>query len=326
MDEAINVKLLRGDFLDHTAHSRVLKSSDGAFCINAVLGNQAENGGAWSTMRDITILIKTFERPQCLERLLDSIGRAGWQGPVWVADDSRSPYREQMLAKFGKLVTEYLTMPFDAGSSAGRNLLLRHVTTPYFLLCDDDFIFDTRTDVKRFKDLLESAGLDLIGGVYFDRMHPDWSQAAASLVRLDWWHLCLRLGIEIPRKTFFNFEPCGTNRWRLTDIAYIPPVVRCDYVANFFLARTRRLIETVGGWDESLKMGGHQDFFFRARRAGLQVGHTEEVGVLHLMELPPFYHKFRARSLAMRPKMFADATLAQRLRRTLDHWQRIWKR
>ena len=277
-------------------------------------------------MRDATIIVKTFERPQCLERLLASIVGAHWQGPVLIGDDSRRPYRDPILARYGGMVTEYLCMPFDIGSSAGRNLLLKKVATPYFVLCDDDFVFDARTDVNRLRELVETAGLDLVGGVYFDRMAPSWRQAAAAAARLDWWHLCLRLGIEVPRKTFFNFAPCGVNQWRLTDIPYTPPVVRCDYVSNFFLARMRRLIETVGGWEESLKMGEHQDFFFKAKRAGLRVGHTEEVGVLHLMELPPSYSRYRDREYAMRPKMFASATTGQRLRRTLERWRLICRR
>ena len=277
-------------------------------------------------MRDVTIIVKTFERPQCLERLLDSIGRAGWQGPVLVGDDSRRPYRDPILARYGGLVTEYLCMPFDIGLSAGRNLLLKKVATPFFVLCDDDFVFDARTDMNRFRELLETAGLDLIGGVYYDRMAPSWRGAAAALVRLDWWRLCLRLGIEIPRKTFFNFAPCGLNQWRLTDIPYTPPVVRVDFVSNFYLARTDRFIETIGGWENSLKMGEHQHFFFKAKRAGLRVGHTEEVGVLHLMELPPSYSRYRDREYAMRPKMFASSTTGQRLRRTLERWRLICRR
>ena len=277
-------------------------------------------------MRDVSILIKTFERPQCLERLLSSIERSGWLGPVWIADDSRIPQRDRVIARYAKMVTGYLCMPFDSGLSAGRNLLLRHVNTPYLVLCDDDFIFDDRTDMNRFLELLESSGLDLIGGVYYDRMDPSRRRAAAALLRLDWWRLLLRLGVEIPRKTYFNFEPCGGHRWRLTDIAYTPPVVHCDFVSNFFLARTGRLIDTVGGWDGSLKVGDHQDFFFKAKKAGLRVGHTEEVGVLHLMELPPLFSEFRARGPAMIPKMFAGATPLQRLRRTLERWRVIWKR
>jgi hypothetical protein len=136
----------------------------------------------------------------------------------------------------------------------------------------------------------------------------------------------LRAGIEIPRKTYFNFQPCDSDRWRLMDIPYTPPVVRCDFVSNFFLARTHRLIETVGGWNDSLKIGDHQDFFFRAKKSGLRVGHTEEIGVLHLMELPPLYGEFRARGAAMIPKMFARATPRQRLRRAIERLQTVWRR
>lgn len=277
-------------------------------------------------MQDVAILIKTFERPHCLERLLDSTIQARWQGPVLICDDSGTPYRDRILTRFANLVTEYHSMPFDIGLSAGRNLLLRRVTTPYFLLCDDDFVFDERTDVVRFRVLLESAGLDLIGGVYFDRMQPCGKLAAAALVRLDWWRFFLRLGVEIPRKTFFNFKACGRDRWRLSDIPYTPPVVRCDFVSNFFLARTRRIIETVGGWENSRKMGDHQAFFFQAKKAGLRVGHTEDVGVRHIMDPPSLYDKFRSRSKSLRPKMFADPTPAQRLRRAMETWGRILQR
>jgi len=274
-------------------------------------------------MRDVSILIKTFERPQCLERLLASIGRAEWQGPVWIGDDSRRPYRDLILSRFGELVTDYLCLPFDSGLSAGRNRLLERVTTPFFLLCDDDFVFDRRTDVGRMRELLLANGLDLIGGVYYDRLHPCRREAARALLRLDWWRLLLRLGIEIPRKTYFNFEPSGENRWRLSDIPYTPPVVRCDFAGNFFLARTRRLVEAVGGWDNALKNGEHQDFFFRMKRAGLSVGHTEAAGVVHLMEGSPDYFRFRERGYAMRPKMFSGPTRAQRLRRALETWRRL---
>jgi glycosyltransferase involved in cell wall biosynthesis len=277
-------------------------------------------------MKDITITIKTFERPKCLERLLESISRGGWGGPVLVADDSLDPQPDRVLAAFGGLVTEYLCMAFNSGASAGRNLLLRQVTTPYMLLCDDDFVFDDRTDINRLRDLIDSFELDLIGGVYYDRMHPDLLKAAAALARLDWYHLLLRSGIEIPRKTYFNFEPCDGHRWRLKDIAYTRPVVRCDFVSNFFLARTQALIQTAGGWEESLKVGQHQEFFFRAQKAGLRVGHTEEVGVLHLMEHTPLFKRFRRRGSAMIPKMFAKATLRQRALRAAERMQIVWKR
>ncbi len=45
---------------------------------------------------------------------------------------------------------------------------------------------------------------------------------------------------------------------------------RHDIVLNFFVGRTVRVRE-MGGWDARLKMGEHQDFFLRAKRAQLGV-------------------------------------------------------
>lgn len=35
----------------------------------------------------------------------------------------------------------------------------------------------------------------------------------------------------------------------------------CDLVNNFFIGRTASILKT-GGWDESLKVGEHEDFFY----------------------------------------------------------------
>lgn len=45
---------------------------------------------------------------------------------------------------------------------------------------------------------------------------------------------------------------------------------RHDIVLNFFAARTRS-VRAMGGWNAQLKLGEHQDFFLRAKRAGLGV-------------------------------------------------------
>src|SRR5688572_17702562 len=105
-----------------------------------------------------------------------SIKDSGWLGPALIADDSREPYRDRMLRDFGAIVTDYVNLPFDAGSSAGRNVLLRLVQTPYFLLCEDDFVFDVRTDVRRLRKLLEDTKLDLAGGVCHDRIVEGFRQ------------------------------------------------------------------------------------------------------------------------------------------------------
>jgi len=276
-------------------------------------------------LADITILIKTFERSDCLRRLLRSIADRGYTYPVLVADDSREPYRSAVLEEFGDLIAEYLVLPFDVGLSAGRNAMLARVQTPYLLLCDDDFVFDERTDVPRMRRLLEANDLDLLGGVYYDQAPFSWRDLVLSAARLDWQRVLTLAGVEVPRRLYFNFQGCGPGKWKTVAVAYTPPVVRCDLASNFFLARTGRLRETVGGWDGALKVGEHRAFFLKAKHCGLRVGHTEEAGVAHLRDLPEKYIDYRRRIEAMAPREFVQPAFRERLAATLDACGRIYR-
>ena len=274
---------------------------------------------------NITILIKTFERQDCLRRLLRSIVQRGYIFPVLVADDSLKPYRDAVVAEFGGLVTHYLVLPFDVGLSAGRNAMLPLVHTPYLLLCDDDFVFDERTDLAHMQRLLEGSGMDLLGGVYYDRAPFSWRDLMSATARLDGLRLLTLAGFEVPRKLHFNFARAGPQNWRTVEVEYTPPVVRCDLASNFFLARTGPLRDVVGGWDASLKLAEHRSFFLAAKRHGLRVGHTEEVGVVHVREMPGEYWEYRRRGERTPPAEFVRPTLPERFSALRETWSRTYR-
>lgn len=52
-----------------------------------------------------------------------------------------------------------------------------------------------------------------------------------------------------------------------------------DVVANFFIAKTEKIRAL--RWDGDLKLGEHQDFFLRAKQAGLKVATCSDVKVYH---------------------------------------------
>jgi glycosyltransferase involved in cell wall biosynthesis len=104
---------------------------------------------------DVTIIIKTFERPRALDSLIKSIYKFYSNINILVADDSRNPVIREDV--------DYYTMPFNSGLSAGRNLLLDQINTPYFLLLDDDFIFNNETKIEELKKVLQK-GFDIVGG------------------------------------------------------------------------------------------------------------------------------------------------------------------
>lgn len=259
-------------------------------------------------MKDVSIIIKTFERPRSLHRLLASIRKHHPDSPVIVTDDSKSPTREETLEKYQDLDLRYYTMPFDSGVCKGRNLALSKVETPLFVHCDDDFILDERADFSLARKLLDDHDLDVVAGLYFDVYPLSPLKWLKALAKGNFFQIRNQLTMQgVPRRFFGDFadQPDGTVS--RTELPYTPPVVKCGLVQNFFMARTARVRETVGGWNESIKIGGdHEEFFYRAHKAGLKVGQSESFGVIHYPETNSIYAKFRSRGKGSRPPMLRD--------------------
>lgn len=208
-------------------------------------------------LKNTTIIVKTFERAELLDRLLVSIRRFYPDVPVLVADDSEQPTDH-------RLATRTFRLPFDSGLPVGRNLLLRHVPTRYFITCDDDFVFRPDTRLERLIDALEThPDLDIVGGHADDGNKP--------------WQM------------FGDAKPAKRG-----------DLLICDYVRNFFAARTLS-VQQIGGWSERTKIGGeHREFFSRAKSNGLGVALLRDVQVGHFRrqtnrELQRRYSRFRHR-------------------------------
>lgn len=178
---------------------------------------------------NVTAIVKTFERPACLQRLLKSIARHYPGLTVLVADDSLNPLSAIDGAK------TVIQLPYDVGIARGRNTLLNAVDTPYFLLLDDDFIFSERTNLQLMYDVLSNTTFNLVGGRIGRFIGGIFSKRGRSL------HICNRhnLGYES---------------------GY--PIYEC--VLNFFMAETAAVREV--HWDDNLKRREHVDFFLRGRQ------------------------------------------------------------
>lgn len=247
-------------------------------------------------LSNVSLLIKTFERQHALERLLASIRRQGYQEcPVLVADDSKASYRDAILAEYGDLVDEYVVLPFDTGVSRGRNELLRRVDTEYFVINDDDFVYDHRTDLAWMRRHVEEGGLDVLGGLVFEPRTStglDWTAPLESLKRAIRWMQGHRG--EISRDWRGALVRSGDTLRLEKAQHWTPPYDGCDFTLQFFLARTQAVWDEVGGWAEELKcFGEHWEFFYRVKQAGLNVAFTQKVGVRHLPESDPSYDAHR---------------------------------
>ncbi len=179
----------------------------------------------------ITALIKTFERPKKVMRLVRSIRRLYPNLKIVVVDDSKTPNLIEGVT--------FIPLPYDSGVSAGRNAGLAVIQTPYMLCLDDDFIFNRHTDLMDTYQAMEQ--------------HPEIDLLAGEVI-----YLPLRIVHDYSERPVFETNkqpifPAGTL------IGQYP--VRTK-VPNFYMGRTKSIKQV--GWDNNLKRLDHADFFTRA--------------------------------------------------------------
>lgn len=217
-----------------------------------------------STINDVTAIIKTFERPECLHKLIISINKYYPTLKVIIADSSLQPNKSHFPDNY-----KYIWVGFDKGLSYGRNHALSLVETKFFLLLDDDFVFYENTVIENLIDSLCNNHLDIVGGLVLEdgklmNYYSDYNIFENSL-------------IQKPPK----------NESILT---------KCDIVLNFFLGKTDE-VKIAGGWDNRLKLAEHTDFFVNAKTKGLRTGYIKNCTVLHEPVRKGDYIEYRKRGV-----------------------------
>ena len=191
-------------------------------------------------MKDVTLLISSFERVPSLERLLASIPATIGPVATIVADDSignpAMPYYDWVT---------YLHCRYDTGLSAKRNMMVREAKTDFVVILDDDFEFTrgTRLDkMRRLFDQFERVGI--VAGRVMDRRRRERPYQGRLEVRGEEGQKTVILRRPIPGDAFQHEGTILT--W-------------CDFTTNFFMARREVLLDNP--WDDALKVAEHLPFF-----------------------------------------------------------------
>ena len=224
-------------------------------------------------MYDVTFVIKAFDRPDVLARLLASIPAMYRDVPVIISDDGSKHFS-------GKLPRNCIHQKheFDIGLSEGRNRGLSQVSTPFFLLLDDDFVWNKRTEFESMVNAVRQDEVDICTG--------NVGRFANSI------------------GMFSTFEDAAGNHGAL--LQHKPK--KCDTFSiggstyrrthsglNYFAARPEEVL-AMGGWPSEVKITHeHFAFFYCALRAGLRVAKSRDGFIHH----PPYkrpanYRKFRS--------------------------------
>lgn len=229
----------------------------------------------------VTVLVKTVGRIGKVVALVDSIRRFYPGIRIIVADDAPNATGSSG-PRHGFY---YLRLLEDVGISAGRNRMLELVQTEYFFLIDDDFLFDKASKIEKLLHALEvNNGFSIAAGKSItDEVNFNVDFSGKLLVKND-------LELHLVDDYYYTDQRTGCQH--------------VDIVPNVFMARTADLRGRLA-WDDTLKVGEHEDFFLRAKSARVKVLTCASVTFIH--DQDPFWH---------------NATVYDRMRmRVYDFWK-----
>lgn len=223
-------------------------------------------------MNDLTIIVPTMAHPECLQNFLASLPGSYPTTPVLVGDSSKEPYALHMAR--GHLNVRAFRLDFFCGVSAARNFLLDRVTTRLLCLCDHDLVLEPGV-IERLREALLTHDLDIAGGGFDNRA----SDQTAN-----------RFGTEF-HSWDCTLDHDGDYFFVRQTLERPSAVTRVDCVTNFWVGRTEAVRRV--RWNERLKMQEHDEFFWRAKKAGLRVGYVPDVWVQHRRIPNPEYDALR---------------------------------
>ncbi|AIF70359.1 hypothetical protein PAP_09925 [Palaeococcus pacificus DY20341] len=198
-----------------------------------------------SYLNDISVIIKTFNRPDKLESVLGSLVGKGF-GEIIVADDGeQNPLKDFIYKKFeNSLPLKVLKLPYDSGLAFGRNEAVRASKSKYLLVIDDDM---TVNNVEVLKRVLERE--KHLGGV------------AGCLIEKGRYR-CFACNLRIKDRYLIKYDPPLKPKFS-EDVGYL----EFDLVPNAILVRRKVLNDY--SWDPTYKIGfEHLDFYLAHKRLG----------------------------------------------------------
>ncbi|XP_077986115.1 beta-1,4 N-acetylgalactosaminyltransferase 2-like [Glandiceps talaboti] len=190
----------------------------------------------------VTVITKTYERHEQVNRLVQSINKFYPLLTIIVADDSEFP------PKINGSNVKHFKMPPGEGWFAGRNLALSQVRTKYFLWVEDDCEFTTETKLENFIEKFEKStqNLDIIGGTFLHDKKNNYCKGCRTFQ--------FRHGHPAEGDCLFVTE--GSEQVRLSQFRQCDGA---DVVDNFFMAKTQSVRQV--GFDPAFDRVGHWEFF-----------------------------------------------------------------
>ncbi|XP_006821559.1 beta-1,4 N-acetylgalactosaminyltransferase 2-like, partial [Saccoglossus kowalevskii] len=232
------------------------------------LPDRIDPGESGSIGDKITVIMKTFERPELVKPFVDAVHSFYPNMTIIIADDSQNP------VPFQKDRVKYYTMNFRDGTYPGINLALSQVDTKYVLYSDDDFVFTKETRLELMLEKLEDpcANVDIVVAdvIGLPRLGPLW-----------------RVGYNESGKCIMGVR---TVRPKYVAVPGYPQCVHGDFFENFLLSKIVLLRKI--GFYPPIRTSTHLEFWTNSIGKA-HIARCDDVTVAHNHVHNPVYDKYR---------------------------------
>ena len=226
-------------------------------------------------LKDTVVLIKTYNRPECLTAFLDSLEEYAPWLPVIVADDSDDS-NEELLSKYNLL--EYVRLPSDTGVGYGRNQLVQKASFhgfKYIIMSDENYILPNMELIPNMAKAMIDNNANAVAPLRCE-LEADNSGIStcargeiASIIEID-------NGIMIlPNLTNYNDNPLYNDDINDNEL----DCQRSDLIQQFFIADTESLLKS--GWDDHLKNNDHYDAMLNMKKNNMKLFICSKINILH---------------------------------------------
>ena len=236
----------------------------------------------------LTACIVTMGRPDCALRLVRSI-RASYPSMRILLAEQENADGTSSAELFTAAGAEVIALPHDCGVCVARNRLMAEVSTPYFVLCDDDFVWSAETKFDAPLDILDhNETVAIVGGMLFQLHSDEMSRAHPR----HWEHYLLL----DPARRLLRLLPLSRSMPSFV-LGRLHTAYLVDAVMNFAVVRTRSASHGLQ-WDERYKSNGeHEDFYLNLKlNTSLRVAYSPEMVAYHQPIKSDAYLAFRGRT------------------------------
>ncbi len=206
---------------------------------------------------NLSVVIPTYERPKEIMSLINSLNIDYPDLNLIVIDTSKEINRI-LKKESNKINLEYIHM-LNNGISCSRNIWLEKVNTDLVLFMDDDFkINKEKTKLLSFMEKFQGLNLDILWG----EVNNIWSEKYDFHWKYEFLGDTLIHFVWLENKKLYN-------------------VWIYDTIFNYFVWKTKKIIEN-WWWDEELKFAReHDDFFLNIKNKWLCVWYDDTFWINH---------------------------------------------